>query len=140
MEIKEISKQIHEIAVSHGFWEDGEDILTQVTTGDMNTVRSMILAQKLALVHSEVSEALEADRKNRYADLIGKFEEGHESYLDESDEWFKWNIKDTVEDEIADAVIRLFDIAVHLKMDLEWHIAKKVQYNAGREYKHNKSY
>ena len=49
-------------------------------------------------------------------------------------------IKDTVEDEIADAVIRLFDIAVHLKMDLEWHIAKKVQYNAGREYKHNKSY
>jgi NTP pyrophosphatase (non-canonical NTP hydrolase) len=54
------------------------------------------------LVTSELAEALEAHRKNRTCKAImpvGDFKE-----------WFEANFKDTVEDEIADAVIRLFDL------------------------------
>lgn len=44
--INELSKQIHENAKNKGFYEDEKNI------GEM-----------LCLIHSEVSEALEADRK-----------------------------------------------------------------------------
>lgn len=50
------------------------------------------------------------------------------------------NIKDTFEDEIADAVIRLFDLAKGLGIDLEWHIQQKMEFNKTRERMHGKKY
>lgn len=62
----------------------------------------------LCLVVSELKEAVAADRKGNHADT-----EAFSKYYDRVDfkENFERQIKDTVEDELADACIRLFDLA-----------------------------
>lgn len=62
----------------------------------------------LCLVISELSEAVEADRIDRHADLA-KFNEAING--PECEIAFKYYIKDTVEDELADAAIRILDLA-----------------------------
>lgn len=67
----------------------------------------------LALIHSEVSEALEADRK----DDMNEYSE-----------------------ELADIVIRILDHAETLNIDLEYEVKRKMSINQDREYKHGKEY
>lgn len=72
----------------------------------------------LMLVITELSEAVEADRKDRHAD-IAKFKEWQGNSLSLSEETrikrfkedFEAYIKDTVEDELSDTTIRLLDLA-----------------------------
>lgn len=83
----------------------------------------------LCLVMSELMEAVEADRKNRYAKrnfFIYSIDYAlRELHLTEKDlnnyfrNTFNDNIKDTVEDELADACIRLFDYAAVREIDLD---------------------
>ena len=102
----------------------------------------MPLGEQLMLVVSELSEALEADRrdgwcKERDVDLSDALSQsGQYGFAD----WFRENVKDTVEDEIADAFIRLFDLVGTYGIDIEKHIALKLAYNKTREYKHGKRY
>ena len=63
----------------------------------------------LGLVMSEAGEAINTDRKGLHADAKG-FEEDEANGLPFA-ESFKKNVKDSVEDEIADIVIRLLDFA-----------------------------
>ena len=49
-------------------------------------------------------------------------------------------VKDTLEDELADVVLRVTDLCGLLGIDLETHIKAKMRYNATRPYKHNKAY
>jgi hypothetical protein len=94
-------------------------------------------AETCMLIVSEVSEAVEADRNGEYANLdafdknegIVPFEEA-----------FKTNIKDTVEDELADVFIRLLDEAGRRGMDIERHVFLKLQYNKTRPRLHGKTY
>lgn len=62
---------------------------------------------KLMLIISEVSEAVEADREGRFAQPMP------EDWQTLNDEDFKMtflrNVKDSLEDELADAVIRMMD-------------------------------
>ena len=122
--INELSKEIHQINVKNGFYEDQKNI------GEM-----------LALIHSEVSEALEADRKGVYANLISTDSTATDG---SGDEIFKANfkkyVKDSFEDELADIMIRVMDLAAFKKIDLESHIKAKMRYNSMREYKHGKKY
>lgn len=60
----------------------------------------------MMLIICEVAEAVEADRKGRRADL-GCFEE--QRYYCGPREAFERNVKDTVEDELADVCIRILD-------------------------------
>ena len=53
---------------------------------------------------------------------------------------FKNNIKDSYEDEIADAVIRLLDHCGYRGIDIDWHINQKLKYNRTREKRHGKVY
>lgn len=68
------------------------------------------------LIVSELMEAVEADRKNYNADMdaFDKYE-GLISF----DENFERHVKDTVADELADACIRIFDLAGYKNIDLE---------------------
>lgn len=122
--IKQLSKQIHSIAVEKGFWDERLNV-----------------GEKLMLIVSELSEALEADRKNHYAEGvdIGWMD----SSTDEShllQEHFPEKIKDTFQDELADTAIRLFDLAYTMDIDLEWFIKAKMRFNATRPKMHNKKY
>lgn len=138
--IKEMTEYVHGIAKSHGFWEDTET-LSQVEGVDTKVVHSLVIGQKIALIHSELSEALEADRKGKWANVAG-YEESSRT-LEDTDMkniMFKTNIKDSVEDEIADAAIRIMDLCGYLGINLEWHIEKKAEYNNSRPYKHDKKY
>jgi NTP pyrophosphatase (non-canonical NTP hydrolase) len=63
----------------------------------------------LALIHSEVSEALEADRKGDQENFV---------------------------EELADVCIRIFDLCGAKNMDLEKAITEKMDKNRGRSYKH----
>lgn len=78
----------------------------------------------MCLVISELMEAVEADRKDRRADLKAFYKNGaSERYLHNENysEAFQLYVKDTVEDELADAVIRLLDTAgaLGVTIDLE---------------------
>ncbi len=141
--INKLAKSVHENAVKKGFYE-----------GEKNT------GEILCLIHSEVSEALEADRVNnnvldRFDILLSPFEyfknfnEFLNSLTDDSvdytdDEKFKRAfstiVKDTFEDELADVVIRVMDLAAYKGIDLEAHIKAKIRYNSLREHKHGKKY
>lgn len=113
-----LSKKIHDANVKKGFYDNPREIGTL-----------------LMLVVSELSEALEADRKNRHC------KEQVDSTLDDNYiELFEQKVKDTFEDEIADALIRLFDLVGYLNIDIDAHIDMKLRYNATRPHKHGKNY
>lgn len=88
--------EAYQNAVEHG-WHD-EDLSTE---------------HFLCLVISELMEAVQAERKGKHADRI-QFE-NYMSLRERSDEEFKYafahGIKDSVEDELADVCIRIFDLA-----------------------------
>lgn len=87
-----LKEQAYKTAVEHGFHED---------------VKPDVFY--LGLVMSEAGEAINADRKGLHADTKA-FEEDEANGLPFADN-FKKHIKDGVEDEIADIVIRLLDFA-----------------------------
>lgn len=124
MNIKETMSQVHQNAVDKGFWEGERKI-----------------GELLMLVTSELAEALEADRDGYYStpSYLTKA-----SLMGQEDKEFKLlfikTVKNSFEDEIADAVIRLFDLAEGKGIDLEWHIKAKMRYNSLRERLHGKKY
>lgn len=72
----------------------------------------------MGLVLSEVGEIINADRKGKHADL-----EGYETAIKTTEyhrQAFETYIKDTVEDEFADVVIRLLDFAGASLVTLEY--------------------
>lgn len=69
-------------------------------------------SNKLALIHSEISEAMEGDRKGLMDDKLPH--------------------RQMREVELADAVIRIFDLAGAYSMDLGGAIAEKMLFNATR--------
>lgn len=103
----------------------------------------------LMLIVSELGEALEADRKNRHADA-NRFrlavkelcnsgaprEKRKEMYKTA----FETHVKDTFEDELADAFLRLMDLCGEYEIDIESHIRWKLEYNTLRPVKHGKAY
>jgi hypothetical protein len=120
--INELCESAHAAAVDKGFYE-----------------RERELPELLMLVVSELAEAMEADRD----DLWFSREPGADiaSVLLHFEPYqFKDIVKDTVEDEIADAFIRLFDLCGRFHIDIDSHIKAKMLYNRTRPPKHDKKY
>ena len=103
------------------------------------------------LVVSELAEALEALRKDHYADKAVVKDLLQDLELDRTDEEFNIKalefkvkfedgVKSSFEDEIADVAIRLFDLCGGLNIDLQKHIELKMMYNSMRGYKHGKKF
>lgn len=90
--------QAHAIAIAKGFWDKGRN------DGEL-----------IALIHSELSEALEEIRKK------------------------KCDLK-KVGTEMADCVIRILDFCEARKIDLETAILNKMEKNKKRPYKHGKRF
>lgn len=102
-----INDMVEEIHYTHKHW------WTDIHTGKSIKENPLTFSNKLCLIHSEISEALEADRKNLMDDKL-THREGREV-------------------ELADAIIRIFDLAGAYGMDLGGAIVEKVEYNMNRE-------
>ena len=76
----------------------------------------------LMLVVTEIAEAVQADRKENYAD-VRSFDLGVSMDDRLFEDMFESCIKDTVEDELADVAIRLLDYAGYKEIDL--HVIDK---------------
>lgn len=53
---------------------------------------------------------------------------------------FESKVKNTFEDELADVLIRVFDLCGWLGIDIQRHLELKMHYNAMREFKHGRNY
>lgn len=107
----------HSASYNAGWWRDanlaGEDCdLARLVRSGTGLLSKALVAQKLCLIHSEISEAMEGHRK-------GKMDE-HLPH------------RTSIEVELADAVIRIADLAGALGLDLGGAIAEKMAYNAIR--------
>ena len=106
MDIKWLMEQSFDISKAHGWW-------------DSDPHRSF--AECIALVHSELSEALQEYRDNHGLNEI---------YMDDK------GAPQGVPIELADAVIRICDICEGYGIDLVAALDLKSIYNAKRPYRH----
>lgn len=101
----QLQGQIFTAMQANGFWDGGQDNF----------------GQKTALVHSELSEMLEANRKSvKEDDKIPAFT-GEEA-------------------EAADTLIRMLDMSGRYNWRLGEAVVAKMQFNLSRPYKHDKRY
>lgn len=106
-----LQRECHAASFHAGWWHDGLRDLSQECR-DRTRLGLALTAEKIALIHSEVSEALEGIRKD-----------AQDQHLPH---------RKSVEVELADAVIRIADLAGALGLDLGAAIAEKMAYNAQR--------
>lgn len=100
--INRLCEESHKIAIEKGWYDTERDLLNLI-----------------CLVHSELSEAVEAHRNHK--DEVYYTDEG-------KPEGFPI--------EIADTCIRIFDLCGYLGINLEEAILTKMEYNKTRSYRH----
>jgi len=106
LSIHGMAAEAHEMALAKGWWDSSRDI-----------------PHCLALIHSEVSEALEAYREH------GSRNPDDVDYdPNPKPEGFVY--------ELADILIRVGDLARHCDLDLETAVKEKMEFNSTRGYRH----
>lgn len=142
MNVNEWVKRCHEIAVAHGWWDEEESI-----------------GQKIALMHAELSEALEQARdgrpgvyypcnagglctedENRPGDHISCRSRVYNPDDPEGHCMARSKKPEGIYVELVDCVIRIFDYLGDEGADVEAILAEKCAYNETRPYRHGKKF
>ena len=125
MNLTELSQRIHAGNVERGFYE-----------------HPATFPDRCMLIVSEIAEAVEAHREGRTTAHGDVHQACRMSAIEMHSfvGFFKDKVKDTVEDEIADAIIRLLDLSGYMNIDIDAHVAAKLSYNTTRGIRHGKAY
>jgi len=108
MKIQDLVREAHQNALQHGWWDDDRSV-----------------GECIALMHSELSEALE-EYRDGYGVTDVRFEQDKEG-----------NAKpEGLVVELADVVIRIADFCGRHGLDLSNALGVKMEYNKLRPYKH----
>src|SRR6187399_2195286 len=110
-ELRKLQKAVHELAVEKGWYE-----------GTPKADDPTWLGARLALVHSEVSEALECVRRGQMTRTYAGPDERTKP--------------EGLPTELADVVIRVLDLCESLGIDLELEIVCKHAFNRTRPARH----
>lgn len=146
--INELCKECHEQAKKKKFYKNDEKfihnlkVLFDAPEGFKEYLLSMRICQLLLLTISELTETMEADRENKYTRYDDIKYASEKSNIKDKDfvKYYESAFKDTFEDEIAGALIRILDLCGYLEIDIESHIKVAMRYNTFREPKHRKKY
>jgi len=119
MTLNELRDKAYKIAEDHGFHEDWD------------------FGRALRQTVCELAFAMESDRKGDWAINRTTHAENNPVFWSIKPElfgkdYYEEYVKGTVEEEIADAVIRLLDLAGACGIDLDWHVKAKMAYNEKR--------
>jgi NTP pyrophosphatase (non-canonical NTP hydrolase) len=106
--LNELARECYEISKDHGFWDH-----RRTGYNKDEFLNPSIYPEKLALIHSEISEMLDALRDGDHA---------HE------------------EEEATDVLIRLLDYAAERKFDMDKAVMAKMEKNRNRPYKHGRQF
>lgn len=119
MKINELRDACHSASYNGGWWHNEptglnlRDVILRPMTPLEDLLAGLLVTQKLCLTHSEVSEAMEGFRKGLKDDKLPH--------------------RLMIEVELADAVIRIMDLAGAMNLDIGGAIVEKMAYNASRE-------
>lgn len=123
MNINELSKRIHEINKSKGFWDKERDF-----------------SEVIALCHTELSEAFEEYRHKEKLPNNGMYyysdKDGNKYEKLDKDQTYK---PEGMASEMIDEIIRVLDWCGSLGLDVEKLIEEKLTYNEKRPFKHGKN-
>lgn len=111
MTINELMREVFKVSEEHGFW----------LLRDINSI-----PRAIALIHSELSEALEESREMVF--------DPAKIFFTDSNKPLGFPI------ELADAIIRILDLAGALGIDMEEAIRLKHEYNKTRPHMHGKRF
>ena len=156
MEMNDIIQQANQVATEKGFWEDYDNVIKKMkglnghfTPEDIERIKLAFYNEKISLISSELGEATEAMRVDKFYKGGDKGLEVIFGLLEENDiscekvqfqGAYQTHIKDTFEDEIADSFIRLCDLCSKMNIDIEKFILLKMEYNKCRNSKHGKKF
>lgn len=115
--------EAHQNAVNKGFWEDHDRIVKVMSEHpDLKfAVESALISQKLKLIGDELAEAHDALRDG---DLPSA------KIMDFS----------SMEEELADVLIRMWDLEAKLGLDIAGAIEAKMKYNESRGFRHGRRF
>ena len=107
-----IQRKCHHNSVAAGWWKKDQAIIAAAPSELRDYAKALVVLAKLDLQHSELGEATEGYRKGLKDDHLPN--------------------RQMIEVELADAVIRIFDLAGWLELDIGMAMLEKLAYNKSR--------
>jgi NTP pyrophosphatase (non-canonical NTP hydrolase) len=117
-EVNALVEACHSASYDAGWWKhhptglDLREVVNNPADAYQKLLAGCLVAQKLCLSHSEISEAMEGHRKGLMDDKLPH--------------------RPMIEVELADAIIRIADLAGALRLDLGGAVEEKMAFNTVR--------